>query len=91
MLGCLNRAKRPASRAEEKNYLIIVFQDEKYQHGIMVMKIDITNVGSSHTSGNSPLSHNFCCIQCGGFYFLTFSYNSKLTPVFHKITKIIER
>lgn len=49
-----------------------------------------TNVGSSHTSGNSPLPHNFCSVQCPGFYFLAFSYNSKLTPVFHKIAKAIE-
>lgn len=56
----------------------------------MAIKIP-TNVSSSHTSGNSPLPHNFCSVQCSGLYFLAFSYNSKLTPVFYKSTKIIDR
>lgn len=50
-----------------------------------------TNVGSSYPSGNSSLPHDFCGVQRLGFYFLAFSYNSKLTPVFHKIATVIER
>lgn len=38
MLGCLNRAKRPASRAE-KIILLQYFENEEYQQCIVTIKI----------------------------------------------------
>lgn len=64
----------------KKRYRVLYILFYKYMKLIFLIYYEnITNVCSSHTSGNPPLSHYFCSIQFPSLYFLAFSYNSKLT------------